>query len=470
MPTTAKPRDISIPILTKSGVRTARILAADDQQDILEAIELLLKPQGYKVDIARSPELVREALTNCSFDVVLIDLNYTRDTTSGREGLDLLSEIVAIDGTLPVIVMTAWGNVELAVEAMRRGARDFIQKPWDNARLLAILRTQIELHRALQESERLAAENRLLNAQGGSEFIATAPSMLPVLETMSRIAPSQANVLITGEHGTGKEVIARRVHALSLRAARPFVAVNTGGLAEALFESELFGHVKGAFTDARTDRIGRFELADDGTIFLDEIGNVPLRQQVKLLRVLESGELERVGSSRTRRVDVRVLAATNVDLTTASQSGEFREDLLFRLNTIEIHLPPLRDRREDIPVLAMHFLKQYASRYRREIRAFDPVALQLLTQHPWPGNVRELEHSVERAVLMCVAEQIQPVDLGLGIQRTASQNLEELSLEAVETILIRKALRRFQGNVTQAAEALGLSRGALYRRMEKYGL
>ena len=470
MPTSAKPREVSLPPLTKSGSNTPRILAADDQQHILEAIELLLKPQGYKVDVVRSPELAREALAGTSYDAVLIDLNYTRDTTSGREGLDLLLEIVALDSTLPVIVMTAWGNVDLAVEAMRRGARDFIQKPWENERLLSILRTQVELRRALQQAERLAAENRLLSAQGRPEFIATAPSMAPVLESIARVAPSDANVLVTGEHGTGKEVVARTIHALSLRASRPLITVNTGGLAEGVFESELFGHVRGAFTDARTDRIGRFELADGGTIFLDEIGNVPLRQQPKLLRVIESGEMERVGSSRSRKVDVRVISATNTDLHAACQAGQFREDLLFRLNTVEVHLPALRERREDIPVLAVHFLSNYALRYRRQVQGFDPAALHMLIQYSWPGNVRELEHTLERAVLMCRSDEVQPADLGLGVQRPQAQNLEELSLESVESILIRKALQRFQGNVSQAAEVLGLSRGALYRRMEKYGL
>ena len=470
MPISAKPPELTLPAALTKTAHRPRILAADDQQHILDAIELLLKPQGYKVDAVRSPELVRESLSSAHYDAVLIDLNYTRDTTSGSEGLDLLSSLVAQDSTLPVIVMTAWGNVQLAVEAMRRGARDFIQKPWENERLLAILRTQVELHRALQEAERLSAENRLLHAQGRPEFIATAPSMLPVLETITHIAPSDANVLITGEHGTGKEVVARTIHALSQRSNRPLISVNTGGLAEGVFESELFGHVKGAFTDARTDRIGRFELADGGTIFLDEIGNVPLRQQAKLLRVVEAGEMERVGSSRSKKVDVRLISATNADLKAASQAGEFREDLLFRLNTVEINLPPLRERREDIPALAAHFLAQYASRYRRPVRGFDPAALQTLMQYAWPGNVRELEHTLERAVLMCRTDQLQPGDLGLGSQRAQAPNLEELSLEAVESILIRKALQRFQGNVSQAAEALGLSRGALYRRMEKYGL
>jgi DNA-binding NtrC family response regulator len=449
---------------------SGRLLAADDQPDVLEALLLLLRPQGYHVDVAKSPAEVRGALASEYYDAVLIDLNYTRDTTSGQEGLDLLSEIISVDSNLPVIVMTAWGNVELAVEAMRRGARDFVQKPWENERLLAILRTQIELHQALQNAERLAAENRILQLQGRPEFIAAAASMQPVLDAISRVGPSDANVLITGEHGSGKEVVAQTLHTLSHRSSRPLVAVNTGALAEGVFESELFGHVKGAFTDARADRMGRFELADGGTIFLDEIGNVPVRQQAKLLRVLETGEIERLGSSRSRKIDVRVISATNADLQAAVVSGQFREDLLFRLNTIEIRIPPLRERREDIPALALHFLNRYASRYRREIDGFDKLSLQVMAQYAWPGNVRELDHTVERAVLMCRGREIQPADLGLNLQRPQAANLEELSLEAVEAVLIRKALQRFQGNISQAAEALGLSRGALYRRMEKHGL
>jgi DNA-binding NtrC family response regulator len=471
MQITSKTRDAGVGTTRKSSdASKPRILAADDQSHILQALELLLRPEGFDVETAKSPALLREALATGTYDALLIDLNYTRDTTSGREGLDLLSEIVGWDRTVPVIVMTAWGNVELAVEAMRRGARDFIQKPWENERLLAILHTQVELHRALQQAERLAAENRLLRAEGRPEFIASAPAMRPVLETVARIGPSDANVLITGEHGTGKEVVARTLHALSARTSRTLVAVNTGALPEGTFESELFGHTKGAFTDARADRIGRFELADGGTIFLDEIGNVSVRQQAKLLRVIESGEIERVGSSRTRRVDVRIISATNSDLRAACATGQFREDLLFRLNTVEIHLPALRERREDIPVLASHFLLRYAARYRRPVQRFEASALQLLLQYSWPGNVRELEHTLERAVLMCRGEEIQSADLGLNMQRPQNQNLDELDLEAVEGILIRKALQRFHGNVSQAAEALGLSRGALYRRMEKYGL
>jgi len=470
MPTSAKSGELEISTLKHDSGAPVRVLAADDQEHILEALELLLRPQGYKVDKVRSPALVREALASNSYDAILIDLNYTRDTTSGQEGLDLLSQIVSLDATIPVIVMTAWANVELAVEAMRRGARDFVQKPWENERLLSILRAQVELHRALQRAARLEAENRLLRAEGRPEFIATAPAMQSVLETLSRVGPSDANVLITGEHGTGKEIVAQTLHALSARASRPLVAVNTGAIPDGVFESELFGHVKGAFTDARTDRIGRFELADGGTIFLDEIGNVPLRQQAKLLRVLESGEIERVGSSRSRRVNVRVLSATNSDLSAACASGQFREDLLFRLNTVEIHLPALRERREDIPALAAHFLARYAARYRRPLQGFDSAAVQALMQYSWPGNVRELEHTIERAVLMCRTDEIQPADLALSSQRSQSQSFEDLSLEAVEAMLVRKALQRYQGNVSQAAEALGLSRGALYRRMEKYGL
>jgi len=353
---------------------------------------------------------------------------------------------------------------------MRRGARDFIQKPWENERLLAILRTQVELHRALRQAERLAAQNRLLQTEGRPQFIATAPAMQPLLDAMTRVGPSDANVLITGEHGTGKEVVAHTLHALSARASRPMIAVNTGAVPDGLFESELFGHVKGAFTDARSDRIGRFELADGGTIFLDEIGNVPMHQQAKLLRVLEAGEVERVGSSRPRRIDVRVISATNTNLRTACASGQFREDLLFRLNTVEMHVPALRERREDIPVLAVHFLSRYASRYRRPVQGFEASALQLLMQYSWPGNVRELEHTLERAVLMCRGTEVERADLGLDSLRQHGQNLEDLSLESVEAILIRKALQRSQGNISQAAEVLGLSRGALYRRMEKYGL
>ena len=447
-----------------------RILIADDQPDVLEALRLLLKGEGYQIDAVTSPARVIAALEAGDFDVVIMDLNYTRDTTSGQEGLDLLSRIQAIDSVLPVIVMTAWATVGLAVEAMRGGARDFVQKPWENERLLTIVKTQIDLSNAIRRGMRLEAENRLLRAEGVPSLIAESQAMQPVLQMISRVGPSDANVLITGEPGTGKEVVAKTLFAISPRSAKPMVTVNAGGLAEGVFESELFGHVKGAFTDAKTDRVGRFELADSGTLFLDEIANVPMNLQAKMLRVLEVGEMERVGSSKTKRVDVRVISATNAHLDEEVNSGRFRQDLLFRLNTIEIHLPPLRERREDIPLLGAHFLAAHAQRYRKRIGGFDRAALQLMLDHPWQGNVRELNHVIERAVLMAQDSQIKPADLALRSGRDVSPRLEDMSIEEVEAFLIKKALARYNGNVSHAANALGLSRSALYRRLQRYGL
>jgi DNA-binding NtrC family response regulator len=447
-----------------------RVLVADDQEDVLAALRILLKPEGFALEPVSSPPAVVAALESREFDVLLMDLNYTRDTTSGQEGLDLLSKVLALDPTLPVVVMTAWGSVDIAVEAMRRGAKDFIQKPWDNARLLAILRTQAELCAALRRGARLEAENRLLHGEGRPVMIAESPAMQPVVQLIARVGPSDANILITGEPGTGKEVVARMLYGVSERAGRPMVTVNMGGLAEGVFESELFGHVKGAFTDAKADRVGRFELADGGTIFLDEIANLPFNLQAKLLRVLETGEMERVGQSKTKRVDVRVISATNADLAREVAEGRFRQDLLFRLNTIEIHLPPLRERREDIPLLASHYLSQMAKRYRKPVAGFEPSALQLLREHSWPGNVRELCHVVERSVLMSADKLIRASDLALRPPKDGPGRLEEMSLEEVEAFLIKKALARHHGNVSHAAEALGLSRSALYRRLQRYGL
>ncbi|HEY3581040.1 MAG TPA: sigma-54 dependent transcriptional regulator [Pyrinomonadaceae bacterium] len=455
-----------------------RILIADDQADVVAALSLLLKGEGFKIDSASSPAGVLKALDGGEFDVVLIDLNYARDTTSGAEGLDLLSKIQAVDPSLPVVVMTAWGSVNLAVEAMRRGARDFIQKPWDNARLLAILRTQVELADALRRGTRLEAENIALRdsvSEAGSEtpkIIAESPAMKSVLKLVERIGPADANVLIMGENGTGKEVITRVLHSISSRRSKPLISVNAGALAEGVFESELFGHVRGAFTDAKTDRVGRFELAAGGTLFLDEIGNVPLNLQAKLLRVIETGEFERVGSSKTQKVNVRLLSATNADLPAEVAQGRFRQDLLFRLNTVEIRLPPLRDRLEDIPVLADYFLKIHRERYRRPIIGFTTEALDALRHHLWPGNVRELDHVIERAVLMSTGNMVTAFDLALEATPDArlSAQLEEMSLEDAERLLIKKALARFEGNANRAAEALGLSRSALYRRLQKYGL
>jgi DNA-binding NtrC family response regulator len=447
-----------------------RILIADDDPDVLEALRLLLKNEGYQVETATSPGKVLAAVEARDFDALLIDMNYTRDTTGGIEGLDLLSRLQALDNTLPVTVMTAWGSIEGAVEAMRRGARDYIEKPWNNARLLNTLRTHLELGRAIRASQRLETENRSLRKDGVPELIADSPAMQPVLRLMERVGPSDANALITGEHGTGKEVVARWLHGASPRAARPLVTVNVGGLAEGVFESELFGHVKGAFTDAKTDRVGRFEAADGGTMLLDEVGNLSLTQQARLLRVLQAGEFERVGSSKTRQADVRVLAATNADLRSEVAAGRFREDLLFRLNTIEIHLPPLRDRRDDVPLLAAHFLRRYAARYRKPLDRFHPDAMRALLAYGWPGNIRELDHTIERAVLLASGDAVAPGDLSLRGAAEGAGRLEDMSLEDVEKLLIQKALARHGGNVSVAAKALGLSRSAMYRRLERYGL
>jgi DNA-binding NtrC family response regulator len=447
-----------------------KVLIADDQQDVLEALRFLLKAEGFQIEAVTSPRAVLQNLEKSEYDAVLLDLNYTRDTTSGQEGLDLLERLRQMDSSLPVIVMTAWGSVDLAVEAMRRGARDFVQKPWDNARLLATVRTQVELGKSLRRAEKLEVENEILRGEWIRDVIAESPAMKPVLQIIARVGPSDANVLITGEHGSGKGVIARAMHAASSRAQQPLVTVNTGGLSEGIFESELFGHVKGAYTDAKADRAGRFELADGGTLFLDEIANVPMSQQAKLLRVLETGEFERVGSSKTRSVNVRIVSATNANLREEVEAGRFREDLLYRLNTIEIAIPPLRDRREDIPLLAQHFLKRSATKYRKEVTGFSKDAIQALMRHSWPGNVRELEHAMERAVLMANGAEVRESDLFLQLRGGDTPRLEELSLEEMEKLLIEKALSRFDGNVTKTADALGLSRSALYRRLQRYNL
>ena len=447
-----------------------RVLVADDQKDILEALKLLLKSEGYEVETATSPGGVLTAFDARDFDALLIDMNYTRDTTSGVEGLDLLARLQALERAPPVVVMTAWASIDGAVEAMRRGARDFIEKPWDNRRLLATLRTQVELGRALHRSQELERENRALRKVGFPELIAESLAMQPALKLMERVGPSDANVLILGEHGTGKEVVARWLHAASGRAERPLVAVNLGGIPDGLFESELFGHVKGAFTDAKVDRVGRFELAEGGTLFLDEIANLPLPQQAKLLRVLETGEVERVGSSRPRRVNVRLVSATNADPQAEVKAGRFREDLLFRLNTVEIRIPPLRERREDVPLLAAHFLRRYAQRYQKTTQSFAPDAMAALLGHPWPGNVRELDHAIERAVLLAEGDLIRARDLALGAPSDGAAALEQMSLEEVERVLVQKALTRTGGNVSEAAKALGLSRSALYRRLKRHGL
>jgi len=446
-----------------------RILIADDQRDVLEALRILLKGEGYQTDAVTSLAGIFNALEKKDYALLMMDLNYTRDTTSGQEGLEVIPKIQEIDNTLPIVVMTAWATIDLAVEAMKRGARDFVPKPWDNERLVTIVRTQVELAGALRRGRKLEAENQLLRGNAPN-IIAESVAMRPVMEIISRVAPSDANILMTGENGTGKGLVAQALHALSPRAGKSMITVNMGGLSETLFESELFGHVKGAFTDAKTDRAGRFELADESTLFMDEIANIPLSQQAKLLRVIETGEFERVGSSKTLRANVRIISATNANLPDEVAAGRFRQDLLFRLNTIEIPLPSLRDRREDIMPLANNFLRQHAQRYRKQIGGFDEQARQRLLQHSFPGNVRELDHVIERAVLMSQGSQIKASDLGLTSTGGESARLEEMSLEDVESFLIKKALARADGNARRAAEALGLSRSAFYRRLQHYGL
>ena len=447
----------------------SRVLIADDQRDVLEALRILLKGEGHQTESVTSVNGIFNALQQRDYALLMMDLNYTRDTTSGQEGLEVIPKIQALDSTLPIVVMTAWATIDLAVEAMKRGARDFVPKPWDNERLLTIVRTQIELASALRKGRKLEAANKLL---GGNvpNMIADAPSMRPVVEMIPRVAPSDANVLITGENGTGKSLIAQALHALSPRASHSMITVNMGGLSETLFESELFGHVKGAFTDAKTDRAGRFELADESSLFMDEIANIPLNQQAKLLRVIEAGEFERVGSSKTLRANVRIISATNANLVDEVAAGRFRQDLLFRLNTIEIALPPLRDRREDIIPLANNFLRMHSQRYRKELVGFDETARDRLLQHSFPGNVRELDHVIERAVLMARSSHLKAADLGLTSGGGESKTLEDMSLEEVEAFLIKKALARNNGNARKAAEALGLSRSAFYRRLQQYGL
>ena len=456
--------------MSDARAASPRVLVADDDTDVLAALRVLLKSEGFEVESATSPALVLAAAEARDFDVALLDLNYARDTTSGAEGLELLERLRALDPTLPVVVMTAWGSVDGAVQAVRKGARDYVQKPWENPRLLQTLRTQIELGAALRAGRRLEGENLLLRREGAPEMIAESPAMRPVLELIHRVGPSDATVLITGEHGTGKELVARILHASSPRAARSLVTVNMGGLSDALFESELFGHVKGAFTGATADRVGRLDLAEGGTLFLDEIANVPLAQQPKLLRMLQTGEFERVGSSRTRSANARFISATNADLRTEIAAGRFREDLLFRVNTVEIRLPPLRERREDVPRLARHFLTRHARRYRKPVTGFDASALEAMLTHAWPGNVRELEHAIERAVLLARGAELAAADLGLGGPASGAPPLERMTLDEVERLLIQRALERHDGNVSDAAKSLGVSRSALYRRLERHGL
>jgi DNA-binding NtrC family response regulator len=459
-----------------------RVIVVDDDAAIRQALRVLLTGEGYDVEVAQAPHEALAVACKGEFDVALVDLNYTRDTTSGAEGMDLLGRLLEHVPDLPVIVMTAWASLEGAVEAVRRGARDYLEKPWDSERLLRQIAALSELSQAHRYRRNLEERQRRTRRRGLPELVFESAAMSELMDVVRRVAPSDAAILITGEHGTGKELVAQLVHESSKRSDGPLVAVNAGAMADGVLESELFGHVRGAFTDARDDRAGCYELAHGGTLFLDELGTMPVTQQTKLLRVLETGEFRPVGSSRTRTADVRIVSATNADLIALADAGAIRHDLLYRLNTVVLTVPPLRERREDIPVLAMHFLARESRRYDRSFDGFTPAAHDALNAHRWPGNVRELEHAVERAVLLARGVRIDAEDLALGQHRAprivdaaspveredaAWAGLDGLRLEDVEARLIARALERFEGNVNLAAEALGLSRSALYRRLQQ---
>jgi len=454
---------------SNSNKQDLRILVVDDQEDVRQALSVLLSGEGYRVLAAESPAAALEAIRQKRFALVLFDMNYTRDTTSGGEGLALLETLLEIEDSVPMVAMTAWGSIELAVEALKRGAVDFLEKPWDNNRLLTIVQTQIERSQAIQRAERLSRaadlEQRSRVADG---IVAESGGMRNVLDMARRVASSDASILITGDNGVGKGMLAEQIHRWSSVADQVFVSVNMGSIPESLFEAEMFGHAKGAFTDAHEARAGRFELADGGTLFLDEVGNLPAAQQAKLLRVLETGQFERVGENRTRSSRVRLIAATNADLPGMVERGEFRRDLYFRLNTIELDIPPLRERTDDILPLAERFLTGNNRKYKRSA-CFSAEACSALQGHAWPGNVRELAHAVERAVLLCGDSPIEPGNLmlqpvsGRGSGPDLIRPLEDLEKAAIE-----QALARFEGDVNRAAEALGLSRSAMYRRLEKY--
>lgn len=452
----------------------SHILVADDDENIQKALRLLLKKEGYSVAVASTPDEIIAAVKQQGYSLLLIDLNFQCDTTSGAEGISLLPQIRDLDPDLPIVVMTGWASIELAVEAIRRGASDFIEKPWDNTRLITIVKNLVELHRGRKTTARLREENTVLRKQHAEKnWIASSLAMQKVMEVVDQVAEANINILITGENGTGKSQLAALIHDRSLRHAKPFVTVNMGSIPDGMFESELYGHVKGAFTDARTDRIGRFEVAEGGTLFLDEIGNLPLSQQAKLLHVLETGQFEKLGSSQSRKADVRIIAATNADLPALIKEGGFRQDLLYRLNSIEIRLPPLRERKSEILYLAESYLKLHAAKYGRSVSGFSAVAQAALLEYEWPGNVRELNHVVERATLLARGNYLDVTELGLqppAATRTPTlDGWEDLTLADVEKQLLQIALRKHTGSVKAAAKTLGISRSAFYRRLEKHG-
>ena len=452
-----------------------KVLAIDDNEDILFALKLLLKNHVEKVTTETSPDKIPQLMKEDSYDVILLDMNFTKDAISGQEGFDWLNKILDIDPDAVVVFITAYGDAEKAVKAIKAGATDFVLKPWQNEKLLATISSAIKLRQSKREAGDLKERQKEISDiqdRPFHEFIGESPEMKEVFRTINKVAQTDANVLILGENGTGKELVARALHRNSTRQDEVFISVDLGSIHENLFESELFGHVKGAFTDAKKDKAGRFEVANGGTLFLDEIGNLTLPLQAKLLTAIERKEITRLGSNQTRTIDVRLICATNNDIHKMVANEDFRQDLLYRVNTVEIQLPPLRERTDDIPLLADHFLKQYSKKYKKPIKKISSEALKKLNQHSWPGNVRELQHAIERAVIMCDSTTLEEDDFILSStgQKKEELELESYDLETIEKNVIRKVLKQNQGNVTKAASQLGLTRTSLYRRMEKYDL
>jgi len=452
-----------------------KILIVDDDVDVLQAAKLFLKQHVESVRTEKNPALIPQLLGSEAFDVILLDMNFERDVSSGQEGFHWLKKILSIDPQAVVVLITAYGDIGLAVRAIKEGASDFVLKPWQNEKLLATVSASLNLRSSRFEAENLRRRRQQLSADLDHpfhDFIGASPGMQAVFQTIAKVAATDANVLVIGENGTGKELVARALHRHSARSGEIFLAVDMGGISETLFESELFGHVKGSFTDARSDRIGRLELASGGTLFLDEIGNLPLGLQAKLLRVLETRQVTRLGANAPISVDIRLICATNMTIAELVNRKQFRQDLLYRINTVEIHLPPLRERPEDLKQLAEHFAGQICRKYKKTPKTISEAALKKLSGYRWPGNVRELKHALERAVILSDAPELQPGDF---IFSSVSENAEEqaikdLNLEQAEEALIRRALGKHQGNISQAAKELGLTRAALYRRLEKYGL
>jgi DNA-binding NtrC family response regulator len=450
------------------------ILVVDDQQDILMAVRLLLKQNGWDVHTEQDPRNLPGVLAHRSFDVILLDMNFSRESNNGLEGFLWMKKILEIDSSAAVVLITAFGDIETAVRAIKEGATDFVLKPWQNEKLIATVSAARELRRSHSEIDRLRSRERHLRAdlnQTFQEFVGRSRPMMRLFETISKVAATDANVLILGENGTGKELVAREIHRQSSRRDELLLSVDMGSLSETLFESELFGHQKGAFTDAREDRAGRFEAASGGTLFLDEIANLPLPLQAKLLAVLENRQVTRVGSNIPRPVDIRLICATNRSLYALTQQKAFREDLLYRINTVELHIPPLRERLDDIPLLLEHFIGIYTRKYNKAPMNVGAHTLAKLQRYHWPGNVRELQHAVERAVVLVDSPILQPGDFFFAAaDNVESMTVRDFKLEGVERSVIMKALAKHQGNITQAAKELGLTRAALYRRLEKHGL